>query len=188
MWIFKSFTNFLLPYIIMAESYFNIVLNPVGRRVISLILLCIIISIIGVFAKNYFGKKLINLFDNIIKKIPLISTIYVSSKQVIHAFHNTNTDNFRKVLLIEYPKKGLYAIAFLTNTTLTYFNKHLREETLSVFLPTAPNPTSGFILIVPKKDVIELDMTVEEGFKFVLSIGMVAPDRLSGNSDKVRFK
>jgi uncharacterized membrane protein len=177
-WLFKGFTNFLLPYIKISESFFEITLSPSARRILSFILLCIIIFFIGFFAKNYFGKKIFYLFECLIKKIPVVKTIYVSSKQIISAFQNANDQNFSKVVLIEYPRKGLYSVAFLTNYNTRYYDSFIKKKCISVFVATTPNPTSGYIVIVPEEDVFVLDMTIEEGFRYVISAGLVAPERL----------
>lgn len=177
-WLFKGFTNFLLPYIKMSEDFFEIMITPSARRILSFILLCIIIFLIGLFAKNYFGKKIFGLFEYFLKKIPVVKTIYISSKQIIHAFQNANEQNFSKVVLIEYPRKDIYSVAFLTNYNTRYFDTLTKKRCVSVFVATTPNPTSGYIVIVPEEDVYVLDMSIEEGFKYVISAGLVAPERL----------
>lgn len=183
-WLFKGFTNFLLPYIKMSEDFFEIILTPYTRRILSFVLLCIIIFLIGLFAKNYFGKKIFRLFEYLLKKIPVVKTIYLSSKQIINAFQNANGQNFSKVVLIEYPRKGIYTVAFVTSQNTKYFDRYTNNKCLCVFVPTTPNPTSGFIVLVPEEDVCILDLSIEEGFKYVISAGLVVPERLQENSNE----
>lgn len=183
MWLFKGFTNFLLPYIKMSEGFFEIALTPSARRILSFILLCSIIFLIGLFAKNYFGKKLFNLFEYFLKKIPVVKTIYLASKQIIDSFQNSNGEKFSSVILVEYPRNGCYTVAFLTNNSVPFFNNILKKICVTVFIPTSPNPTSGFLLVVPETDIVVLDMTIEEGFKYVLSAGLVVPERLQSESN-----
>lgn len=179
-WLFKGFTNFLLPYIKMSEDFFEIILSPSTRRILSFVLLCIIIFLIGLFAKNYFGKKIFYFFEYILKKIPVVKTIYLSSKQIIGAFQNANGQNFSKVVLIEYPRKGIYTVAFVTSQNTKYFDRFTNKKCFSVFVPTTPNPTSGYIVIVPEEDVYILDMSIEEGFKYAISAGLVIPEITEG--------
>jgi uncharacterized membrane protein len=178
MWLFKGFTSFLLPYIKVSEKFFEITLSPVTRRILSFIFLCCIIFFIGLFAKNYFCKKIFNFFESLLKKIPVVKTIYLSSKQIINTFLNSNGDNFSKVVLIEYPRQGIYSIAFLTNNTIPFFSNILKKKCVNVFVPTSPNPTSGFLIVVPESDVINLDMSIEDGFNYVISAGLIVPERV----------
>lgn len=186
MWLFKGFTNFLLPYIKMSENFFEITLSPTTRRIFSFILLCVLIFFIGLFAKNYFFKKMFSFFEYFLKKIPFVKTIYLSSKQLINAFQSSNGDKFSKVVLIEYPRQGSYSVAFLTNNTIPFFSNILKKKCVNVFVPTTPNPTSGFLLVVPESDIIILDMSIEDGFKYVLSAGIVLPEEIQ-NEDNIKI-
>ena len=110
-------------------------------------------------------------------RIPLVRSIYNTSKQVIQAIFATNSQAFRKVLLVEYPRKGLWSIAFQTGGANTHLGTQIDiEELISIFIPTTPNPTSGFLMMVPKSDVIELKMTIDEALKFIISLGMMQPN------------
>ncbi|MCA0403096.1 MAG: DUF502 domain-containing protein [Proteobacteria bacterium] len=137
--------------------------------VISLLLLILT----GVVATNFFGQRLFAWGEVLLAKIPLVRSIYNAAKQVIHAIFATNSEAFRKVLLVEYPRKGLWSVAFLTGATKGELNEKSGEELLSIFIPTTPNPTSGFLMMVPKKDVIELSMTVDEALKYIISLGVM---------------
>ena len=122
----------------------------------------------------YFGKILIKFLDNIIAKIPVARSIYNATKQVVDSFKNSTSSSFLKVVLVEFPRRDMWMIAFLVRDLLDFMeNASIKEESCNVFIPTAPNPTSGFVAVVPKKDIRELDISVEEGIKFVLSVGII---------------
>ncbi len=144
----------------------------------TFILILLIIFIIGIFTRMYLGKLFIKMLDNIMTHIPIARSIYNATKQVIDSFGNTSGSSFSKVVLIEFPRRDMWMIAFLVRDSLSVMQEaSTKEESVNVFIPTAPNPTSGFIAIVPKKDIREIDITVEEGIKFVLSIGIINIDK-----------
>ena len=143
-----------------------------GVGFISVIL---IILLVGLIARNYFGKKFIALGDTIVTKIPLINRIYLAIQQISKAFFSEQREVFKKAVLIEYPRKGIYSIVFFTQDTKGEIQQKLPLDVVSVFLPTTPNPTSGFLLFVPKTDIINLSMSVEEALKLVISGGAITP-------------
>lgn len=173
--VYQRFKGFLLPYIRMAFDFFAIHIEVWIQEIISSVLLVIIILMIGVFAKNFLGKKVIKMVDGIATRIPMVRGIYNATKQIVEAFSSADGSNFKKVVLVEYPRQGIYSIGFVTKDTSNFFNCMVDAKCYNIFIPTTPNPTSGFILIVPKADVKELPMTVEEGIKFVISAGLVNP-------------
>jgi uncharacterized membrane protein len=144
-----------------------------GVGFISVILL---ILITGVVARNYFGRKILLLGDIIVTRIPLINRIYLAIKQISKAFLTEQREVFKNAVLIEYPRKGVYSIAFYTQKSKGEIKNKLPDECVSVFVPTTPNPTSGYLLFVPSSDVIMLDMTIEEALKLVISGGVVVPE------------
>ena len=152
-----------------------------GVGVISVIL---IIMIAGIIARNYFGKKLLKLGDTIVTKIPLINRIYAAIQQISKAFFSEKREVFKKAVLIEYPRKGIYSIVFFTQDTRGEIQEKLPSDVVSVFLPTTPNPTSGFLLFVPKTDIIDLSMSVEEALKLVISGGAIVPQDKLQQYDK----
>lgn len=113
--------------------------------------------------------------ESLLVRIPLVRSIYKTVKQVINAVLSTNSEAFRKVVLIEYPRKGLWSIAFQTGSANTALNTKTNQEMVSVFIPTTPNPTSGFLMMLPRNDVIELDMSIDEALKFIISLGVMPP-------------
>lgn len=138
-----------------------------------------ILLVTGMFAANLFGRRLVSFWEAILGRIPLVRTIYTSVKQVTETLFTANSKSFRKVVLIEYPRKGIWCMGFVTNKGLGVASKSAGQDLLSVFVPTTPNPTSGFIVMLPASDVLQLDLSVEDGFKYIISMGVVIPDDLA---------
>ena len=135
----------------------------------------LLIFVIGFIATNIIGKRLILLGDSLFQRLPLTRGIYSSAKQIIDAFTIQGKDAFQKVVLIEYPRKGLYVLGFVTGSSKGEIQDRIKDETINIFIPTTPNPTSGMLILAPRKDVVELDMTIEEGMKVIISGGLVSP-------------
>ncbi|MEE9551406.1 MAG: DUF502 domain-containing protein [Gammaproteobacteria bacterium] len=135
-----------------------------------------ILLITGIFAANMFGKRLVSLWESILGRIPLVRTIYTSVKQVLETLFTSNSKSFRKVVLVEYPRTGIWSLGFLTNDGLAAAKSVSGHDLVSIFVPTTPNPTSGFIVMFPKDDVTELELSVEDGFKFIISMGVIVPN------------
>ena len=151
--------NYYLPY------------NIPGLEILISVLL---ITLIGWISLSFIGKKFFELFNNILKKIPILRTIYSAIGQMTESFTN-KSDNKKSVVLIEYPKKGSWAVGFATKENKGEISKKTSKELINVFVPTTPNPTSGFLLMFPKDEVIYLDMTFEEASKFIVSAGTSDP-------------
>lgn len=151
---------------------------------LGVILSLVIILLTGLIATNYFGQRLVDFGEKILAKIPLVRSIYNATKQVIHALFATNSQAFRKVLLIEYPRKGMWSIAFLTGSPDgSVMSVQTEKEMISLFVPTTPNPTSGFLMMVPRDEAVEISMTVEEALKFIISLGVMQPTTAAATSD-----
>lgn len=148
-----------------------------GFRVpgLGLVLTLSFIVFVGAFATNYVGRRLIELGERILLRLPFIRWMYTTTKQVVDAVAATNRDAFKRVVLVEYPRKGIYAVAFVTGAGRGEVQDVTAEDVINVFLPTTPNPTSGFLLLVPRHEVIPLEMSVEDGLKLVISGGVVSP-------------
>ncbi len=144
---------------------------------LGIVMTMMAIFLVGLFVRNIIGQKLVELGEWIVEKIPVVRGVYSSSKQFMQAVSLTSGDGFRKVILVEYPRRGLWVVGFVTCENTGETQVMTNEEVVNVFIPTTPNPTSGFLLLVPKKDVIPLSMTVEEGLKLVVSGGIVTPPR-----------
>jgi uncharacterized membrane protein len=137
---------------------------------VEIIIALIIITLIGWLSLSFLGKKFFELFNNILKKIPILRTIYSAIGQMTESF--TKTDNKQKsVVLFEYPRKGVWAVGFATKENEGIIKDKIKEDIVNVFVPTTPNPTSGFLLMVPKKDLIYLDISFEQASKFIVSAG-----------------
>ena len=137
---------------------------------VEILIALIIITFIGWLSLSFLGKKFFELFNRILKKIPILRTIYSAIGQMTESF--TKTDNKQKsVVLLEYPRKGVWAVGFATKENTGIIKEKVKEELINVFVPTTPNPTSGFLLMIPKKDLIYLDVTFEQASKFIVSAG-----------------
>ena len=143
--------------------------------ILTISAMLIVFLVTGLVVTNLFGRKLVQMWESFLGQIPVVRSIYQSAKQVAETVFSSTGKSFRKVLMIEYPRKGLYTLAFQTGSSAGEVQAKSGEEVTTVFVPTTPNPTSGFIILVPTKDVIELEMSVDEALKMVISLGMVEP-------------
>jgi uncharacterized membrane protein len=134
-----------------------------------------ILLLTGVIAANFFGARLIRIWESLLGRIPVVKSIYSSVKQVSDTLLSDSGNAFRKALLVQFPHQDSWTIAFMTGTPAAAVSDHFSEEHVSVYVPTTPNPTSGYFIIVPKSKVREIDMTVDEALKYVISMGVVAP-------------
>ena len=134
-----------------------------------------IIFVTGLVATNIFGQQLIVLWESFLARVPFVKTIYSSVKQVSDTLFSNTGNAFRKAVLVQYPRLGSWTIAFVTGTPGGDVLNHLHGDYISIYVPTTPNPTSGFFLMMPKADVIELDMSVDEALKYIISMGTVVP-------------
>lgn len=138
----------------------------------------------GALVANFMGRTLLVWGERLVGRIPLVRSLYSGVKKAAETILSDSGNSFRKVLLIEYPRKGVWSVAFQTGNPIGEVQERTAEEVVTVFVPTTPNPTSGFIVLVPRKDVVELEMSVEEGLRLVISLGVVVPEpvRKPGNS------
>ncbi|MBI5044173.1 MAG: DUF502 domain-containing protein [Nitrospirae bacterium] len=166
--LLTSMENLLGDY---ASSHFPEFYIP-GLGIITLL---IFIFLIGLLTANFIGKKLLDLWERLLKKVPVVSSIYSALKQIVDSFSMQGSGNFSRVVLIEYPRKGVHTIGFVTGTSKGEVQDKTKEKVLNVFVPTTPNPTAGFLLLVPEADVIPLDMKVEDGMKMIISCGIITP-------------
>jgi uncharacterized membrane protein len=142
---------------------------------LGLLLTVTILFVTGLLAANIFGRRIVAIWEGLLSRIPLVRHIYGAVKQVAETVFASNGEAFRRVLLIEYPRKGIWTLAFQTGTASGEVQRRTEAEVLTVFVPTTPNPTSGFIMMIPRNEVTELDMSVEDALKLVVSLGVVAP-------------
>ena len=137
----------------------------------------LVVFLTGIFATNIIGRHLVGLGESILARIPLVSSIYHATKQVLESVFKSGSDSFRRVLLVEYPRKGLWSVAFQTGSANKEIVGHTGEEMITIFVPTTPNPTSGFLMMLPASEAIELEMSIDEALKFVISLGVVHIER-----------
>ena len=169
---FDSFVGSFIPQKYNPETYLEHGLPGSG-----VIVIVVLLTIIGALAANFLGRFFLKTSERVLDRTPVIRTIYGALKQIFVAvIQQQSGSSFREVVLIEYPRKGIWAIGFISSETKGEVLSNLNDEILNIFLPTTPNPTSGFLLFVPKKDVIKLNMSVEEGIKMVISAGLVTPN------------
>jgi len=142
---------------------------------LGIVLTALVLITTGVLAANLLGRRLVSFSEGLLNRIPLVRTVYSAAKNFAEVLFTDTNQAFNKVLLIEYPRKGVYSLCFQTSTELAEIQSRTSEDLICVFVPTTPNPTSGFILMVPMADVIELDMDVESALKMVVSLGVVVP-------------
>ena len=140
------------------------------------ILTLLIIFLVGLTTRNFVGNRVVLIWERLLQRIPVFNTIYSSVKQVSDTLFSSSGNAFRKALLVQYPREGSWTIAFMTGVPGGDVRNHLIGDYVSVYVPTTPNPTSGFFLMVPRVDVIELDMSVDAALKYIVSMGVVTPE------------
>ena len=143
------------------------------------ILTLLIVFLTGLAARNFIGRRLVLLWEGLLTRIPVVKSIYSSVKQVSDTLFSPSGNAFRKAVLIQYPRQGSWTIAFLTGAPGGEVKNHLPGDFISVYVPTTPNPTSGFFLMLPRADAIELDMSVDAALKYIVSMGVVAPEMVT---------
>ena len=181
-WIPLAITLWVLDLIVTTmDALLPQQLQPVlfGRQVpgLGVLLTLLVVFGTGVLASNILGQRLVTLWEMLLGRIPVVKSIYSSVKQVSDTLFSPGGQAFRKALLVQYPHPGAWTIAFLTGAPGGDVANHLSDDYVSVYVPTTPNPTSGFFLMFPRADVVELDMSVDEALKYVISMGVVAPPR-----------
>ena len=177
-WTFIDWVDgWVIPYIPRVynpETYLPFAIPGIG-----LLLAIVVITIVGFLTANFIGRSIVSAGERMLSRMPFIRNIYNGLKQIFQTVLSDTSESFKQVGLLEYPRQGLWAIVFIATETKGEVDRRLvgkGHETLSVFLPTTPNPTSGFLLFVPRKDLIILDMSVEDAAKLVISAGLVAPE------------
>jgi len=183
-WVPLGVTLFLLKVLVDLMDQTLLLLPPPYRPDalfgfhipgLGIVLSLAVLLVTGILAANLVGRQLVHLWESILQRIPFVRSIYSAAKNFAEIVLTDANQSFNKVLLIEYPRKGLYSLCFQTSTYLGEVQARTGEDVICVFVPTTPNPTSGLILMVPKSDVIELEMEVEDALKMVVSLGVVVP-------------
>jgi uncharacterized membrane protein len=172
-WLFQIFDSILARPVtnLLHAMGIHPPVNPIPG--VGLVVLILVIFLFGALARNYFGGKLFSLGDYIVTHIPLINRIYVAIREISEAVLSEKREIFKKAVLIEYPRQGLYSIAFFTQDTKGAVQEALDQDVVSVFLPSSPNPTTGFLLFVPRDQIMDINMSVEDALKLVISGGSI---------------
>ncbi len=160
----------LLPPALRPENLLGFTVPGLG-----VILTLLILLLTGVIVANFFGRRLVAMWEGLLAKIPLVNTIYGALKQITSSLFSDASQSFREVVLVEYPRRGLWMLAFVTGDTPKQFQKTIGQNLINIYVPTTPNPTSGFYIMVPPSEVKRLDIPVEAGLKMILSAGVVNP-------------
>ena len=171
---FLELINDIVPPKYLPEVLFNLEGTIPGSGIIWVLL---IIVVTGLLVNNFIGRKLVEIWEKLLDKIPGFRGIYKALKQLSDTVLSPSGNSFKKALLVEYPRKGMWTIAFQTGNYQGEIATKIGEEIINLYVPTTPNPTSGFFIMLPKKDIIELDMSVDEAFKLVISTGVVEPNK-----------
>ncbi|MBT3277100.1 DUF502 domain-containing protein [Candidatus Thioglobus sp.] len=172
---FLELVNDIVPPEYLPESLFNLEGSIPGSGIVWVILILIFT---GALVSNFIGRKLVELWEQLLNRIPGFRGIYKALKQLSDTVLSPTGNSFKKAVLVEYPRKGLWTIAFQTGTYQGEVANKIGEEIINIYVPTTPNPTSGFFIMLPKAEIIELDMSVDEAFKLIISTGVVEPNEL----------
>ena len=179
-WLIEFVDNQIVPLVpakYNPDTYMKEVLGvEIGLPGLGILILVVFITLVGALTAGLVGRWVIRLWELLLNKMPFIRTVYNGSKQILETALKSQSNAFRQAVLVEYPRQGLWAIAFLTSDTTGEVADSFGDPHINVFLPTTPNPTSGFLLFVPKEDVVFLDMPVEDAVKMVISAGIVTPE------------
>ena len=163
-------TLLLIPAQYRPEEWLGFTVPGLG-----LILTLLVLLVTGLLAANIVGRSMVGLWESLLDRIPVVRSVYSAAKNFTEIVFSDSGQSFKKVLLIEYPRKGVYSLAFQTATNLGEVQGRMGEQMVCTFVPTTPNPTSGYIIIVPKKDIIELDMEIDEALRMIISLGVIIP-------------
>jgi len=164
----------------LVHDIFGDTLDFLDRPGVGLLVLLALIYLTGFMARTFVGGKFVILGEAILRRVPLVRNIYSGTKQILEAILSGSERHFDEVVLLEYPRRGVYSIGFVTSPARGEVQTHMKGETVNVFLPTTPNPTSGYLLVIPRGDLTTLDMSVEDAVKLIISGGIVAPAARSG--------
>ena len=177
-WIIRTLDDLLLPYAL--RLLFPGIDDPPRLFLVGAAFTLLVIILLGVVARHLFGAELVRIWEGLLARVPIARNIYGGVKQLVEAMMRADRgERFNRVVLVEYPRKGVFALAFTTGLARGAVQAALQQNMVNCFVPTTPNPTSGFYLLIPEEEVRPVDLTVEEAFKIVMSAGLVTPETLS---------
>ena len=175
-WIVVTLVNLMdMSLLLLPSDYRPSHWLPFPVPGFGIVLAVSVLLLTGLIAANYFGRRLVGFWESILERIPFVRSIYSAIKQLLETFLSSDSRSFRKVLLVEYPSKGLWTLAFLAGDPVGEIQQKTASEVLTIYVPTAPNPTSGYVIFVPRDEAVELDMSVEDAMRMIVSLGMVVP-------------
>lgn len=167
----------LIPDYLNPDTYLRETVGlEIGLPGLGLLVLFVVITLIGALTAGLVGRYLVYWWEQVLNRMPFISGVYSATKQILETLLKNQSEAFRQAVLVEYPRRGAWTIAFVTGNTAGEVSRKLEAERVSIYVPTTPNPTSGFLLFVPKEDLIPLDMPVEDALKMLISLGIVSPE------------
>lgn len=174
--VVRAFVGFLDKILLLLPQQYQPD-NFLGFHIpgLGVVLAIVLVLATGMIVANLLGRRIVSAWESLLARIPVVRTLYAGVKQIMEAVLATDAKSFSKVILIQYPRKGLWGLAFMTSDDLGEVQVKSGANLASVFVPTTPNPTSGFVIMLPKEDMIELDMSVEDGLKMIISMGVVVP-------------
>ncbi|MHC4307420.1 MAG: DUF502 domain-containing protein [Planctomycetota bacterium] len=182
--LFTMIGGILSPVVVRAVGFFGYSPNnAIGEFIVTsvaFVLTFVALYFIGVITTNFLGKFVISFFETIVNNVPIIKNVYTSSKKLIEIISLPTTQSFKRVVIVEYPRVGMKAFAFVTGCLKT----KSETELVSIFIPTTPNPTSGFLIYLPEQDLEETDLSIEEGMKLIVSGGILVPERMELHTNK----
>lgn len=174
MWILQFIVELLDSSIaLLPDAYQPSNLLGINVPGLGVVFSLVVLLLTGVLVTNYMGQLLVGWSERFLDKIPLVRSIYNTSKQVMQAIFSSNSNAFRKVVLVEYPRKDIWTLAFQTANSVPFFDKDTENEMISIFVPTTPNPTGGFLLMVARNQIKEVSLTVDEALKYIISLGVM---------------
>ncbi len=177
-WIIRTLDDLLLPYAL--RLLFPGIEDPPRLFLVGAVFTLLVIILLGVVARHLFGAELVRIWEGLLARVPIARNIYGGVKQLVEAMIRADRgERFNRVVLVEYPRKGIFDLAFTTGPARGAVQAALQQNMVNCFVPTTPNPTSGFYLLIPEEEVRPVDLTVEEAFKIVMSAGLVTPETLS---------
>ena len=174
-WLFIAFVDNRVK-VLIPDKYNPDTYLPFGLPGLGVVVVFIFLTLVGWIAAGFLGRLILRTSERVMSRTPVLRSIYSAAKQIIETIMSQQSSAFREVVLLEYPRRGIWAIGFISGTPGRLVQDHIEDEVVSILLPTTPNPTSGFLLFAPRSEVQVLDMTIEEGMKMVISVGIVSPD------------
>lgn len=180
-WLFGTVASFTDSLLFFLPT--NVTHDAVGNvhwywSLVAIAMAAVVITLIGILTRYYIGKRLIDIADNLMLRVPVLNRIYGTIKQVDQAFTSGKKSSFQTVVLVEYPREGIYSVGFITSEQTDEVYEKTNKKCVCIFIPTTPIPTGGFLIIVPVEKVIKLDMSVADGLKYIISIGAISQERL----------